>query len=72
MKAGTVVGELAFVNDYSGLVVSPQYCGDDFIERNDFGFDFRGEQLERKIGGRQLAGNSNFLICDLFKRVRSE
>ena len=50
------VGELPFVNDQSGFVLSFEHLRDDLIKRDDFGFDARSKEVQREICGGESAG----------------
>src|SRR5215469_13202516 len=65
MQAGFVVGELALVNDETGLVLPFQHLRNDLIEANNFGVDAGSEQLKSKIRRGQFAGDSDLLGLDL-------
>src|ERR1700733_14593822 len=59
------IGELAFVDDEAGFELSGDDGGYDLVEGNDGGFDFRGEELERKVGRGEGAGDSDAGLLDL-------
>ena len=48
MQSLAVEGELAFVNDQSGFVLTLENFGDDLVEGNGFGDDVGSEQFERR------------------------
>ena len=63
MQSGLVVGELAFVNDQTGLVLPFQNLRNDLIEGNDFHFDAGREQFaapDRRSSA--LPGTAIFLL----------
>jgi len=63
-----VVGELAFVDDESGLVFAFQNLRDDLIEGDNFYLNPRREQFKRQIGSGEFSRHRDFLTFDFVLR----
>ena len=64
MQAGFGVGQLAFVDDEARFVFALHNCRNNLIEGHDLGLNSRREKPQRKIGGRERAGDRNLLVFD--------
>ena len=70
LQAAGGIGELALVDDQSGLEFARLNRRDDLVKGNGLGLQFRIEDLERKIGGCHFAGNGNLDAAQIFQRQR--
>ena len=68
VEARLVIGQLAFVNDESSLVLAFEYLRDDLIKGNHFGFHSGREQLQCEIGSGERAGHGDLASLDLARR----
>src|SRR5580700_11378034 len=69
VQSGLVIGQLAFVDDQSSLVLALEHLWNDLVEGNNFSLHSGSKKLQREIGSGQRARNRDLFILDLKLRM---
>src|SRR5690606_30809969 len=69
VQSQSLIEELPFVDQQSGVATLLLNCGDDLIEGDDLVLERRAEDAQREKGARQRPGHGYFEPRDLFRRV---
>ena len=68
LQTGFGIGQLPFMDDEAGLVITSHDLGNDLVEGHDFGFNPGREKPQREICRGQSSRDSNFFALDFALR----